>query len=125
MNKIILSGNLSREIELKTTSTEKEYLQNAIAVRRDYKNADGTYDTDFFNFTAWGAQAVYLAKYASMGSKVILSGRLQNREYEVDGQKRIATGIVVENVEIISSKPKKVEETEQVEETDDLDGLLG
>ena len=67
MNKVILSGNLCKEIELKQTQSGKSALNNSVAVRRDFKDADGTYQTDFIDFIAFGNQAEYLKKYASTG----------------------------------------------------------
>ena len=104
MNKIILSGNLCKEIEVNIYNG-KACVKNSIAVKRDYKNANGEYDTDFFNFTLWGTQAEFIKKYAKMGYKVLLSGRLINNEYEAeDGTKKYSNDIQVEHIEILSSK---------------------
>ena len=70
MNKIILSGNLVKEVELRNTPNGTSVIQNTIAVRNDYKNAKGEYDSEFINIVAWKQTADYISKYASKGNKV-------------------------------------------------------
>ena len=107
MNKVALSGNLCKDIELKTTSSGKASLNNTIAVKRDYKNAEGEYESDFINLVFWGNQAEYVDKYLSKGSKIGVVGRLQTRTYENNnGDKVFVTEVVVESVESFST-PKK------------------
>ena len=69
MNKIILCGRITKDIELKYYN-DKHFAKNTIAVNRDYKNKEGNYDADFHNFTVWGNQAEFLEKYAKKGSIV-------------------------------------------------------
>lgn len=100
MNKIVLSGNIVRNIELNKTSSGKEYINNCIAVRDDFKNADGTYHSQFFDFIAFGATATYMQKYCQKGSKVLIEGRLTREDYEAkDGTKRSAYKVVVNSIE--------------------------
>lgn len=106
MNKIILSGNICKDIEVKYYN-DKKNIKNTIAVRRDFKNKNGEYDTDFFNFTIWGAQAEYIDKYANKGDRVIICGKLLNNNYEKDGAMVYSNDIQVENIEIMSSKREK------------------
>lgn len=107
INKVVLSGNLCKDIELKTTSSGKASLNNTIAVKRDFKNADGEYESDFVNAVFWGNQAEYVDKYLSKGSKIGVVGRLQTRTYENNnGDKVFVTEVVVESVEGFST-PKK------------------
>lgn len=111
MNKIVLCGNICRDIELKYYN-DKKYVRNTIAVRRDYKNKEGNYDSDFFNFTVWGTQAEFVSKYASKGDKILISGKLLNNNYEKDGQTVYNNDIQVETIELLS--PKK-QETQNIE----------
>ena len=114
MNKIILSGNLCQEMTLKYTTTNTAVLNNTIAVRNDFKNAQGEYDSQFINFVAYKNNAVFLNNYATKGTKVLLEGRLSNRSYEKqDGTKAYITEVIVDKVEFLSSKKKE----EPVEET--------
>ena len=104
MNKIVLSGNICQDIELNTYN-KKSCVRNSIAVKRDFKNKDGEYDTDFFNITLWGSQADFIQKYAEKGTKILISGRLTNNEYEnQDGEKKYSNDIQVDHIEILTSK---------------------
>ena len=89
MNKVILVGNLTRDPELTETPSGVAVCRFAIAVSRDYANADGTRETDFFNITVWRGRAENCGKYLKKGNKVAVIGSLQNRSYEdKDGIKR-------------------------------------
>ena len=120
MNKVILSGNLCKDIEIKQTQSGKSALNNSVAVRRDFKDADGTYQTDFIDFIAFGNQAEYLNKYASKGDRVELVGRWQVRNYvDKNGYDRRANEVVVENISLVTPK-KKEEQSQEDKSVDDL-----
>jgi len=105
MNKTILKGNLTKDIELKDLGNDKKVANFSIAVRRDYKNQSGEYETDFFNCSAFGNTANFISKYFSRGSQMLLIGHLQNNQWETDsGEKRTATNVIVESVEFCGSK---------------------
>lgn len=107
MNKVILSGNLCQEIELKKTNSGKSVVTNCIAVQREYKNEQGQYESDFINLVIWGAQAEYLSRYASKGDRVELAGRWMVRKYTAnDETTRIANECVVESIKAFK-KPKE------------------
>ena len=107
MNKVILTGNLCREIELKQTNGGKEVVGNCVAVKRDYKNANGEYESDFINIVIYGASATYLSKYASKGDRVEIVGRWNVRKYEDNnGTTQIINECVVESITALS-KPKE------------------
>lgn len=104
MNKIILSGNICKDIELKYTANNVAVLMNTIAVRNDYKNKDGKYDSQFINFVAYRNNAEYLSKYTSKGSKIVLEGKWNNRNYKKqDGSTVYVSEMIVERVELLSS----------------------
>lgn len=103
MNKLILTGNICRDIEVGHYN-DRKYIKNSIAVRRDYKNKDGEYDTDFFNFTIWGNQAEFIEKFGHKGDKICICGKILNNNYEKDGTMVYSTDIQVENIEILSYK---------------------
>ena len=103
MNKIILSGNLCKDIEVKYYNDRKN-IKNTIAVRRDFKNKNGEYDTDFFTFTVWGNQAEYIDKFAAKGDKVLICGKMLNNNYEKDGRMVYSNDIQVENIELIGGR---------------------
>ena len=105
MNKVILVGNLTRDPELTETPSGVAVCRFAIAVSRDYANADGTRETDFFNITVWRGRAENCGKYLKKGNKVAVVGSLQNRSYEdKDGIKRNVTDVVANEVEFLTPR---------------------
>ncbi len=111
MNKVFLVGNLTRDPELSVTPSGVAVCRFAIAVSRDYANADGTRETDFFNITVWRGRAENCGKYLKKGNKVAVVGSLQNRSYEdKDGIKRNVTDIVANEIEFLTPKGAGAEE---------------
>ena len=105
MNKVILVGNLTRDPELTETPSGVAVCRFAIAVSRDYANAEGTRETDFFNITVWRGRAEVCGKYLKKGNKVAIVGSLQTRSYEdKDGIKRNVTDVVANEVEFLTPK---------------------
>lgn len=117
MNKAIISGRLVKDIELRTTPSGKSTIQNSLAVRNDYKNKEGKYDSEFINIEVWNNTADYLSKYATKGSKILVEGKIVTRNYTAqDGTKRYVTNVVAEKIELLDTK-KETTEPEPVEET--------
>lgn len=113
MNKVILNGRITKDIDLRTIGNDKQVISNSIAVRNDFKNKDGQYDSQFFNFEVWNAQADYLAKYAAKGTPILIEGKLKNGAYEKENGERVyTTSVLVERVEILNFR--KEETTERV-----------
>ena len=111
MNKVILVGNLTRDPELTETPSGVAVCRFAIAVSRDYANADGNRETDFFNITVWRGRAENCGKYLKKGNKVAIVGSLQNRSYEdKDGIKRNVTDVVANEVEFLTPKNMQAED---------------
>lgn len=109
MNKVILIGNLTRDPELTETPGGVAVCKFTIAVSREYADADGNRETDFFNITTWRGRAENCSKYLRKGNKVAIVGSLQTRSYEdKDGIKRTVTEIVASEVEFLT--PKQSEE---------------
>ena len=105
MNKITLIGNLTKDPELSQTPNGVYVCKFVLAVNRNYTNADGGRDTDFFNVTAWRTLGENCAKYLSKGSKVCVVGSVQIRNYEdKDGNRRTAVDVVAEDIEFLSSR---------------------
>lgn len=105
MNKIFISGNLTRDPEIRVSGGGKAYARMGIAVQRSSKKSDGTQDVDFFNMTAWGKTAEFCNKYLHKGSRVLVEGRLQTYSYDgKDGVKKTAYDIMIDNIEFASSK---------------------
>lgn len=106
MNKVFLSGNLTRDPEMKYTQNGKAMARMGIAVNRRVKNAEtGQYDVDFFNLTAWEKTAEFCGRYLKKGSRVLVEGRIQTYNYTgQDGVNRSGVDIQVENIEFGSTK---------------------
>ena len=105
MNKVYLIGNLTRDPEMRSTSTGIPVCNFSIAVNRRFKNAQtGQQETDFFNIVAWRQLAELCSRYLVKGRKVAVFGSIQTRSYEAqDGSKRTAFDIVADEVEFLSS----------------------
>ncbi len=104
MNKVILIGNLTRDPELSTIPSGVSVCRFSIAVNRRFRNANGEQETDFFNIVVWRQQGENCAQYLKKGSKVCVTGQIQNRSYEQDGVRRTVTDIVADEVEFLSPK---------------------
>lgn len=123
MNKVILIGNICHNMEIRYTANNIAVLQNSIAVRNDFKNANGEYDSEFINIVVWRQTAEFLSKYASKGSKVLVEGRLTTRSYDKqDGTKGYIAEVVAEKVELLESK-KSNTETKTVNEAKEVNKL--
>lgn len=100
MNKIILSGNLTRDPELKVTASGKSLARMSIAVSRQYSKESA----DYFNLTAWDKTAEFCAQYLKKGSAVLIEGRVENDNYEKNGVKHYGVNIQVEKLESIGKR---------------------
>lgn len=113
MNKVILVGNLCQDNELNNTQSGP-VLKNTIAVRNDYKNQDGNYDSQFIKIEAWKNTAEILSKYTGKGSKVLLEGKIITKSYEdTNGNKRYSTYVNVDKVELLDTKKQATESNEK------------
>lgn len=104
MNKVLLIGNLTRDPELLSTNTGVSYCRFSVAVNRAYSNSEGQREVDFFNIIVWRTLAESCGKYLKKGSKVAISGSLQNRTYDdKDNIRRTVTEVVATDVEFLPS----------------------
>jgi len=114
MNKVILVGRLTRDPEVKNTTTGKAVATFSLAVDRRFKNKDGQKETDFVPVVVWGKQAELVGQYLNKGSQIGVSGRLQVRNYDgQDGQKRYITEVVADEITFLSSSKKNKNERQQ------------
>ena len=103
MNKIVLIGRMTKDPELKTTTTGKFMTRFNVAVERRYKQ-EGQPTADFINVVAWGRQAEIIAQYMKKGRRIALNGRVQTGAYTArDGTKRYVTDVVLEEFDFIES----------------------
>lgn len=107
-SKAIVTGNLTRDPELRTTTSGNNVCSFAVAVNRVYKGSDGENkeEVSYIDCVAWGRLGEVIAQYAKKGSGVLVSGRLNQRSYEgKDGVKRSRTEIVAEDFNFVGANP--------------------
>ena len=103
MNKAFLTGNLTKDPELRQTQNGVNCCTFTIACNRTYKNADGKHDADFLNIVTWRGLADTCSQYLRKGRKVAITGMIQTRSYEdKDGKRRTVTEIVADDVEFLT-----------------------
>lgn len=113
LNKIIIMGRLTRDPELRRTGSGLAVVSFSVAVDRDYPNKDtGERETDFINCVAWRQTGEFVNKWFTKGSVIVVSGRLQMRNWtDKDGNNRTTAEVVAENVYFGESKKDKDERT--------------
>ena len=105
LNRITMTGRLTRDPELRTTQGNRSVTNFSIANQRNYKNSSGERGTDFFDVVAWQATAEFVTKYFSKGSLVTVDGRLETRKFtDKEGNKRTVVEIIADNVFFGDSK---------------------
>ena len=115
LNHITAAGRLTKDPELRRTQNGVAVASFTIACDRDIKGASGNKQTDFIDCVAWRNTAEFVDKYLTRGRMVIVSGRLQMREWtDKSGAKRKNAEILAENVYFADSK-RAAENTEKNE----------
>ena len=108
MNKLTIIGNLTRDPELRTTSTGVNVCDFTVAVNRRNRNRDaqnGQPEADFFRVSAWRERGELCAKYLAKGRKVCVIGPVSVRTYQAnDGTTRASLEVTAEEVEFLSSR---------------------
>ena len=106
LNHIVLMGRLTRDPELRYTGSNVPVASFRIAVDRDFQPRDGgERQTDFIDVVAWRQTGEFVSKYFTKGSMVVVSGRLQMRDWtDRDGNKRTSAEVVADNVYFGESK---------------------
>jgi len=107
-NRVVLVGRLTQAPELKYTNTGVPIVRFGLAVNRNFKNAQGVSETDFFNIVLWRKLAEISAKFLKKGKLVLIEGRLQTRKYQAqDGSQRTAFEIQADQMQMLDSKGKE------------------
>lgn len=105
MNKIILLGRLTRDPEVRYTSTGKVVCQFTLAVDRPFTSQEGQKEADFIPVVTWGKTAETCGKHLAKGQRALVEGRLQIRSYDAkDGSKRWVTEVIADRFEFVESK---------------------
>ena len=107
INRVVLTGNLTRDPELNATSTGTSVCKLRLAVNTRRRDASGEWvdKPNYFDITVWGAQGENCAQYLSKGRPVAVDGRLEWREWEdKDGNKRQAIDVIADSVQFLGSR---------------------
>ncbi|MBR5767673.1 MAG: single-stranded DNA-binding protein [Clostridia bacterium] len=108
LNRVILGGRLTSDVELRTTPNGVSVCSFTIAVNRRFQSRDsqdGGSAADFINCVAWRQQAEFITKYFHKGSSICVEGAIQTRSWtDNNNQKRYATDVVVDSAMFVDSK---------------------
>ena len=107
INKVVISGNLTRDAELRQTASGLPVLGLGVAVNDRRRNqASGAWEdyTNFIDCTMFGTRAEGIAPYLTKGTKVAIEGKLRWSQWERDGQKRSKIEVIVDEIEFLTSR---------------------
>ena len=104
-NRVVLVGNLTRDVELRYTPQGTAVTDVGLAVNERVKRNDQWVDeANFFDVTLWGRLAEIAAEYLSKGSSVLIEGRLKQETWEQEGKKRSKVKVVAEKLQMLGSR---------------------
>jgi single-strand DNA-binding protein len=106
-NRVILMGNVTRDVEVKYLQSGMAVTEIGLAVndrRKDNKTGQWVDETTFVDVTMWGRTAEIAGEYLSKGAPVLIEGRLKLDQWETDGQKRSKLRVVCENMRMLGNK---------------------
>lgn len=105
-NRVILVGNLTRDVEVRYTGSQLAVTDIGLAVNDRRKSQSGEWvdETTFVDITLWGRTAEVAGEYLSKGSPVLIEGRLKLDTWETDGQKRSKLKVVGEKMQMLSGR---------------------
>ena len=106
LNRVILTGRLTRDADLRYTPSGVAVASFTMAVNRTYANSNGEYEADFINCVVWRKPAENLASFIKKGGLIGVDGRIQTRSYEdKEGKTQYVTEVVAEHIQFL--EPKK------------------
>ena len=102
-NKVILMGNLTRDPETRQTPNGQSVTNFSLAVNRTWKGQDGSTQeaVSYIDCVAWGRTGEVIAQYMQKGRPILVSGRLDQRSWEQDGNKRSKVEVIVEDFNFV------------------------
>lgn len=112
-NRVVLLGNLTRDVELKYTQSGLAVTEITVAINERRKNQAGEWieETTFVDVTLWGRTAEVASEYLSKGSPVFIEGRLKLDSWENEGQKRYKLRVVGERMQMLGSRPGSAQQS--------------
>lgn len=112
MNKVVLIGRLTKDPELRYTSSNVPAASFTLAVNRNFQNQNGVREADFISIVMWRKQAETAKKYLTKGSLISIEGRIQTRNYDgADGKKVYVTEVIADNFEFLESKGQRASQS--------------
>ena len=103
LNKVIMVGNITRDIEVRYTASGQAVASIGLACNRSYKSGDDwKEEVCFITAVLWGKRAENCASQLHKGDPIFIEGRLQSRSWEKDGQKRTTIEIAVEDIQFLN-----------------------
>ena len=108
INRVMISGNLTRDAEIRSTQSGMAILGFGVAVNDRRKNQQTGEWEDYPNFvdcTMFGTRAEAVGRYISKGSKVAIEGKLRYSSWERDGQRRSKLEVIVDDIEFMNARP--------------------
>lgn len=122
MNDVCLIGRLTKDPKTKILNTGTQIANFVLAVNRTFKNKEGNYDTDFIPVQVIGKSAEYVGNYVTKGRLVAIQGSIRVDKYQdKDGNNKIFTKVVANNVTSLDKKPDTEKGGEQFQAVDDDD----
>ena len=107
MNKVIITGRLTADPELRQTTSGVSSCRFTVASNRKFKNDKGEYEADFITCVAWRQTAEFVSRYFNKGSQILVEGSLRAGKYQDKNHKDVThytTDVAVDNVEFVGSK---------------------
>lgn len=104
MNKLLLTGRICKDPEVRYGNDNKSIARFSLAVDRKYKDNNGNYPTDFFNLVSFGKTAEFVEKYLHKGVKILVEGEIRNNNYQKDGKTVYSDQLIAHNVEFCESR---------------------
>lgn len=130
-NKVVLMGNLTRDPEVRTTPNGQSVANFSLAVNRTWKGADGNQQeaVSYIDCVAWGRTGEVIAQYMQKGRPILVSGRLDQRSWEQDGNKRSKVEVIVEDFNFVgggdggqsSGAPRSTQSSSQSKKSDEVE----
>ena len=118
INKVVLVGRITKDPELRKTSTGISTVGFTLACNRRVANAQGGHDADFINCVAWRQSADFMANYVKKGALLGVEGRIQTRNYKDQSDRTVyVTEVVCDSVQILESKKENTNTVASNEQT--------
>lgn len=122
LNRVCLQGRFTHEPEVRLTSSQTPYCGFRLAVTRDFRNADGSYATDFIDCVAWRNTANFITKYFHKGDMIVLDGRLQVDNFkDSEGNNRSKVTVQVDGANFGGDAARSTTQQQSVEPAPEIE----